>query len=298
MWVVIAIFGVSLGIAIISRFYQILIEEPKEDRFTKKLSQFVVSHLDSLEAQQLIDRMRRYQYEPETTRAISNGDALLKSIPTSRWREFEVLSAELLKKQGWDVTVTRATGDQGVDFIGYRSAGEIAVGQAKHQIASVPQPVIQAAVGAAVGEGASLLVVATSGEFTRQARSWVNHVESNLDIELWNGTKVIELIDDYNEQEFEILVRTVVSSPTKTKINNMIELRGELSNLELEIQIATIKQFGRLPQCWFHPNRMTPHLEGEYHPAISWLCSSEGCRRGRYSNGEQFIVARQTRRVM
>ena len=296
-WVLFAVFGIPFGFAIIWRFYRIFVEEPREDRFTKSASQFVISHLDYVHAQQLLDKMRRYEYEPKSARAISRGEALLRSIPTSRWREFEVLCGELLKQQGWTVTVTRAAGDQGVDFVGRRSSGEIAVGQAKHQIGSVSQPVIQAAVGAAVGESASLLVVATSGEFTRQARSWVMGVESKLDIELWNRTKVIELINDYDDLEFEKLVRSVVSSPTKSKINNIIELRDKLTELEMDIQNAVIKEFGRLPQCWFHSDGMTPHLEGEHHPDISWLCSQEVCLRGRNSNGDQFTISRQTRRA-
>jgi len=256
----------------------------------------VFSVLARTQTQNLVDKIRRYEFDLDTAKSISRGEALLKAIPTSRWREFEVLGAQLLGSKGWDTDVTPATGDQGLDFIGTKPNGSIAVGQAKHQSSSVSQPTVQAAVGAAVGEGAELLIVASSSDFTRQAKNWVTQVKSAINIELWNREKIVEMIDEKNDEEFDELVRAVVSSPTRKKISNIVELRTSLTELEVQIQSAVISKFGRLPQCWVHDEQMIPRLDGQYRPDIKWMCEHTLCPRGRNSKGEQLIPSRRNRR--
>jgi len=296
-WVIASIVVGFILFAVAGAFYEMLIGEPKEDQFTKQVSQFVVKYYEDIEAIKLIEKIRRYQLDVDTARNITAGEALLMAIPTSRWREFEILTSELLASLGWESNVTKATGDQGLDFIGTKIGGQIAVGQAKHQTSAVGQPMIQNAVGAAVGEKANLVVIASSSGFTRQATAWVSRVDAGIKIELWNRKKIIELINTHEGVRFDSLVKKVVSSPTQRKISNILEVRNTITSTEREVRDAVTEAYGRLPKCWSHNVEMMPRIEGQYNTDIKWLCTTEFCRRGRNSEGEHFTLSRNTKRV-
>lgn len=281
VWLIIALVVAGIFISV----YLQDIYEKKEDRFAGEMSAYAHSLLDRTEARTLLERAYRYNLQSDSARNVTVGEALLESLPTTKWRQFEILSSELLAQQGWEVTVSRASSDSGIDFTGRRATGELAVGQAKHQEKSVSQPVVQAALGAAVGEGASLLVIATSSGFTRQAREWVERSQSTVDIQLWNRKKIIELLDNINPSKLDNFVSKFVSGNSKGKFNNMLSLGSELTQIERGIQDALGNNFGRLPTCWKHKKPMRVHLEGQYQPQIWWTCAEKYCRRVRSEDG-------------
>lgn len=285
VWLIIALIVVVIFVSV----YVQDIYEKRDNRLAGAMSMHARSLLDRTEARTLLERAYRYNMRSDSARNVTVGEALLESLPTTRWRQFEVLSSELLADQGWAVTVTRATADSGIDFTGLRPSGELAVGQAKHQKNPVSQPVVQAALGAAVSEGASLLVITTSSSFTRQAREWVERTKGSINIQLWDRKTIVDMLDNIEPNKLEEFVSKFVSGSSKGKFTNMLSLGSELTQIEQKLQDAVGVEFGQLPACWYHKSPMRVHLEGQYQPQIWWTCTEEYCRRVRGDDGTRFI---------
>jgi len=91
------------------------------------------------------------------------------------WQEFELLVGEALRRQGFSVEETGASGpDGGVDLIA-RKDGEKYLVQCKHWRAlQVGVPVVRELYGAMAAEGAVGGFVVTSGRFTEPAREFAS----------------------------------------------------------------------------------------------------------------------------
>lgn len=83
--------------------------------------------------------------------------------------DYEVFVGDLLKDQGWDVSVTPASGDQGADVIAKRGP-EIVVIQCKFYAGAVGNKAVQEVAAARVHYGATQAAVVSKSGFTASAR--------------------------------------------------------------------------------------------------------------------------------
>ncbi|MFG1417167.1 restriction endonuclease [Xanthobacter sp. V0B-10] len=83
--------------------------------------------------------------------------------------EYEVFVGDLLKDQGWDVSLTPASGDQGADVIARRGP-EVVVIQCKFYAGAVGNKAVQEVAAARVHYGATQAAVVSKSGFTASAR--------------------------------------------------------------------------------------------------------------------------------
>ena len=87
-------------------------------------------------------------------------------------REFELLVCELFRRLGYEVEATPYGGDNGVD--GYlRKNGALSILQCKRVKGSVGEPVLRDLFGTIQHAKATLGIVVTTGQVSKQARRWV-----------------------------------------------------------------------------------------------------------------------------
>lgn len=92
---------------------------------------------------------------------------------------FERFCAEALRKEGWATTLTKRTGDQGVDVIAQK-AGRIVALQCKLYSQPVGNKAVQEAFSGAQFVGANAAVVVTNASFTRSAQQLANSLGVHL----------------------------------------------------------------------------------------------------------------------
>lgn len=245
--------------------------------------------------QQLYRRIRNAGYNAQGVRELTFGQALLDALEPSDWQLLEEMVAFLVRQAGWDATATRPTQDRGIDVLGTDADGRKFVAQVKHQQESVGLPIVQAAVGSARGPRASIAVVATSGDFTRQAKEWAVDPGAPLEVQLWDRSHLSNLIDGLNSEQRGELVEAVSNVRLHRHLTTVLKFAPSLSNIEARVQQAVLDEFGRLPRCWEHNKGMMVHLSGEYDPEVWWKCSVEYCPRVRDSLGEhRYLRARDS----
>lgn len=84
--------------------------------------------------------------------------------------DYEMFLLDLLQAEGWIVSTTPATGDQGVDLLAYRDGVRVAV-QAKLYTTPVGNKAVQEVAAGAIHYKATHAVVVTGAGFTPAARS-------------------------------------------------------------------------------------------------------------------------------
>ena len=95
---------------------------------------------------------------------------------------------------GWDAEVTQLTGDHGVD-IKIRRNDSVCIVQCKRYALSnnVGEQALRDLLGAVAFEGAQSGIVVTTASFTKAARRWARKNKAQ-DIELWDGDRLVELV--------------------------------------------------------------------------------------------------------
>jgi restriction system protein len=84
--------------------------------------------------------------------------------------DYEIFCAYLLQARGWDATLTKKTGDQGVDIIATKDAKRLCV-QCKKYSGGVGNSAVQEVVAGLAFYGGTNAIVISNSEFTPQARS-------------------------------------------------------------------------------------------------------------------------------
>jgi len=122
------------------------------------------------------------------------------------WSQFEVVLTHILRHRGWQARTTSRGADGGVDVEGTRGTEKLYL-QAKHYKSgtNVGRPALQMLMGVAQSKGATHAVLATSSDFTRQAK---NEPTNNLNyrLELWDGRKVATRIDALSTEVYEAMI--------------------------------------------------------------------------------------------
>lgn len=104
--------------------------------------------------------------------------------------EFEAYMARVLADNGFRrVTVTRASGDQGVDILAVRNGRTYAI-QCKNYVGAVGNAAVQEAYAGAEYYGCDIAAVVCPGEFTRAARE----LAESVGVELWDGQRLSHMM--------------------------------------------------------------------------------------------------------
>ena len=102
--------------------------------------------------------------------------------------EFETYVAQVLKQNGWQVSGTPTTGDQGADLIASKADRKVVI-QAKRYVGSVGNRAVQEVVGAVSFYGGTEGCVVTNSTFTPSARA----LAQKNNIRLIDGASLDEL---------------------------------------------------------------------------------------------------------
>lgn len=111
--------------------------------------------------------------------------------------EFEVLVEGLVKKMGFEVFPTKASGDGGIDLIAYNHQpfleGKYII-QCKRWNSSIGEPVLRDLYGAMMSERANKGILITNSTFTNSAKEFAK----DKPLELIDGERLNTLLDKYD----------------------------------------------------------------------------------------------------
>lgn len=96
-------------------------------------------------------------------------DAIMRAIDAMSGTEFEDYVAARLRRAGWRVTFTSASGDYGVDVIAQRDGKSVAI-QCKRHSKPVGVAAVQQVVSGARHHACTKSIVVSNQEFTQAAR--------------------------------------------------------------------------------------------------------------------------------
>lgn len=126
--------------------------------------------------------MKLMQNKPAIQNKITIND-----VDLMNGREFEQFTASLFKKMGYEVTVTKHSGDQGIDVIAEKNATKIGI-QAKCYSGNVGNSAVQEVVAGKTYYRLDKTIVVTNNFFTTSA---IQLAQSN-DVILWNRNILID----------------------------------------------------------------------------------------------------------
>lgn len=127
-------------------------------------------------------------------RDLTSAQAALASVSS---REFEVLTAQLYLKLGYEVELTPSVADGGRDILARRldsGRQHVTLVECKHHGSPVGVRHVRALLGAVAHERANTGVLIASGSFTRGAR---NMADREPRIELVDGATLCRLMDEH-----------------------------------------------------------------------------------------------------
>jgi hypothetical protein len=137
-----------------------------------------------------LDKARRRRDELAALLASLRYQLIHTDWRSMRGEEFELFLSRVFGMLGFQVQMTKASGDQGVDLVVMGKGSRIAV-QAKGYASSVGNDSVQAVVAGKAFYNCDTCVVITNSRFTSGAR---NLAEAN-DCQLIDGTQISELIE-------------------------------------------------------------------------------------------------------
>jgi restriction system protein len=99
-----------------------------------------------------------------------------EQLPETSPEQFEAFCAEILRRQGWEIRLTKRSGDQGIDIVAQRG-GITVVFQCKMYTGSVGNKAVQEVHAGKDFLCADLAVVVSTAEFTPSARELANALD-------------------------------------------------------------------------------------------------------------------------
>ena len=177
--------------------------------------------------------------------------------------EFEELVGLLFKKKGYNVKVTKRSGDYGTDVIAEKGSERIAI-QCKLNDSNVQvtNSVIQKALGSLASpyNANKLIVITTSDKFTPNAIEQIKN--SKVPIELWNRDKFIVEYNAYVrdlEEAWDILNKEeipTINPPFENSTSDIYKISGKSALLQRnrifmvkEVITALESKMGKMIPC-------------------------------------------------
>lgn len=174
-----------------------------------------------------LERVQNF-YKAHNSRIQLENRQAYEDIDTLSGVEFEKVCKRLLERMGFSVETTKASGDGGIDLIGYNTqpllSGKYII-QCKRYAGSVGEPIIRDLYGVVTSERANKGILITTGHFTKSAISFAE----NKPIELIDGAQLKVLIEQYLKAAGGIVIPThvpVASLETTDCEINEIASRG------------------------------------------------------------------------
>ncbi len=136
---------------------------------------------------------------------ISTNSAILHDIPTKTdWRVFEEIVAEIFRKFGYEIELTKRTRDGGKDIIALRKSGEAVTErlliECKHWQSKIDVKPIRNLIGVAVTQDdlPTGIILATTSTFTKDAKELKLNSTISIELDLKDYNDVLNWIGDYN----------------------------------------------------------------------------------------------------
>jgi Restriction endonuclease len=136
---------------------------------------------------------------------ISTKSTILQDIPTKTdWRVFEEIVAEIFRKFGYEIELTKRTRDGGKDIIALRKSGDEVVErlliECKHWQSKIDVKPIRSLIGVAVSqkELPTGIILATTSTFTKDAKEIEINPSISIELDLKDYNDVLNWIGDYN----------------------------------------------------------------------------------------------------
>ncbi|MEH1805426.1 restriction endonuclease [Nostoc sp.] len=136
---------------------------------------------------------------------ISTNSEILRDIPTKTdWRVFEEIVAEIFRKFGYEIELTKKTRDGGKDIIALRKNGseitERLLIECKHWQAKIDVKSIRSLIGVAVtqNELPTGIILATTSTFTEDAKELKINFNISIELDLKDYDDILHWIGDYN----------------------------------------------------------------------------------------------------
>lgn len=136
---------------------------------------------------------------------MSANSAILQDIPTKTgWRVFEEMVAEMFRKFGYEIELTKKTKDGGKDIIALRKNGdkvtERLLIECKHWQAKIDVNPIRNLIGVAVtqDELPTGVILATTSTFTEDAKELKMNPNISIELDLKDCNDILNWIGDYN----------------------------------------------------------------------------------------------------
>lgn len=136
---------------------------------------------------------------------ISTNSAILHDIPTKTdWRVFEEIVAEIFRKFGYEIELTKRTRDGGKDIIALRKSGDSVTErlliECKHWKSKIDVKPIRNLIGVAVtqDELPTGIILATTSTFTEDAKELKINPTISIELDLKDYNDVLNWIGDYN----------------------------------------------------------------------------------------------------
>lgn len=181
--------------------------------------------------------------------------------------EFEIFTSELLQKLNFkSVTMTKASGDFGVDVIAYKDNCKFVI-QCKRYNAAVGVKAIQETISGQKFYKAHKSIVVTNSIFTKNARL----MATECNVELWDRTKLLKLVkqisspstntkrsaynkyNQLNQDKYDIQT-DISESSTKTNVNKAVALQRTRNLSSILYQVESIRSRKILNQDPSHEN--------------------------------------------
>ena len=139
------------------------------------------------------DRLKLKKKVANYLKSVEPNNLTIADIDGMNGQEFEKTIAGLFERKGYNVEITKGSGDQGIDIIARRAGKCIGI-QAKCYTGAVGNHAIMEAVGGMKYYDCDSCMVITNSTFTKSALE----LARVNDVELWNRTI---LIDNLNEMQ-------------------------------------------------------------------------------------------------
>lgn len=136
---------------------------------------------------------------------IAANSAILHDIPTkTNWRVFEEIVAEIFRKFGYEIELTKKTRDGGKDIIALRKNGdkitEKLLIECKHWQSKIDVKPIRNLIGVAItqNELPTGIILATTSTFTQDAKDLKINSTISVKLDLKDCNDILNWIGDYN----------------------------------------------------------------------------------------------------
>jgi len=116
-----------------------------------------------------------------------NEDEINKNFENYTWQDMENMVGQLFEKKGYEVVVTPATGDFGIDVEARNDKESIGI-QVKHWNNDVGYEDIAKTLGSSMGKFNRSIIINSKSGFTSQA--WQKQSEMPYVLDLWDSTKL------------------------------------------------------------------------------------------------------------